>query len=94
MAGMSGIEHPPFTDLWTIPGEQDRLAEFQKQDRDVFNQVDATTHYHCLQIKDFLQAILTGQTPMVTGNAGRRVVAMFTAIYQSQKLGQPIRFPL
>ena len=94
VAGMSGIEHPPFTDLWTIPGEQDRLAEFQQQDRDVFNQVDATTHYHCLQIKDFLQAILTGQTPMVTGNAGRRVVAMFTAIYQSQKLGQPIRFPL
>jgi hypothetical protein len=30
----------------------------------------------------------------VTGEDGRKVVAMFTAIYRSQRGGRPIRFPL
>lgn len=94
VAGMSGIAQPPFNDVWTIPGEEHRLAEFEATDRERFQQIDATTHYHALQIQDFLQAILEGRPPLVTGREGRIVVAMFTAIYRSQELGRPVRFPL
>ena len=54
IAGVSGIAEPPLNDLWTIPGEEHLLAEFQAEDRARFAGVDATTHYHALQIQDFL----------------------------------------
>ena len=57
-------------------------------------QIDATTHYHALQIRDFLAAILEDRPPLVTGEDGREVVAMFTAIYRSRRERRPIPFPL
>jgi predicted dehydrogenase len=94
VAGMSGIAAPPFNDIWTIPGEEDLLAGFQAEDRRRFEQVDGTSHYHRLQIQDFLQAVLGGRRPMATGDEGRIVVAMFTAIYRSQRERRPIPFPV
>ena len=94
IAGVSEIAEPPLNDVWTIPGEEHRLAEFQAEDRERFRTVRATTHYHALQIREFLQAVLAGRPPMVTGQDGRNVVAMFTAIYRSQREGRAIRFPL
>jgi predicted dehydrogenase len=94
VAGMSGITEPPLNDLWTIPGEEHLLAGFQAEDRARFQQLDATTHYHALQIQDFLQAVRDGRPPLVTGEDGRVVVEMFTAIYRSNRLRCPIRFPL
>jgi UDP-N-acetyl-2-amino-2-deoxyglucuronate dehydrogenase len=94
VAGVTKIAEPPFNDLWTIPGEEHKLAEFAAADRQHFQQIDATTHYHSLQIQDFLQAILNDRQPMVTGEQGRIVVEMFTAIYRSNELGRPIKLPL
>jgi predicted dehydrogenase len=94
IAGVSAIAEPPLNDVWTIPGEEHRLAEFQAEDRARFRQFDATTHYHALQIQDFLRAILEDRPPLVTGEEGRLVVAMFTAIYRSQRERRPIKFPL
>jgi UDP-N-acetyl-2-amino-2-deoxyglucuronate dehydrogenase len=94
VAGVSAIAEPPLNDLWTIPGEEHRLAESQDEDRARFSQIDATTHYHALQIRDFLRAALDGRPPLVTGEEGRKVVAMFTAIYRSQRERRPIAFPL
>jgi predicted dehydrogenase len=94
VAGMSSIAEPALNDLWTIPGEEHRLAEFQAEDRARFTRIDATTHYHTLQIQDFLQAIRAGRPPLVTGEDGRVVVEMFTALYRSQREGRPIRLPL
>jgi predicted dehydrogenase len=94
IAGVSPISEPPLNDLWTIPGEEHRLAEFQAEDRARFLQIDATTHYHALQIRDFLRAVLEGRRPTVTGEDGRTVVAMFTAIYRSQRERRPIAFPV
>jgi predicted dehydrogenase len=94
VAGMSGITEPPLNDLWTIPGEEHKLAEFNAIDREQFQMIDPTTHYHTLQLQDFLQAILEDRPPLVTGAEGRIVVAMFTAIYSSQKLRRPVCFPL
>ncbi len=92
IAGMSGIIEPPINDLWTIPGEEQLLADFQAEDRNHFRQLDATRYYHTLQIQDFLQAILQGRPPLVTGEDGRAVVALFTAIYRSNQERRPIRW--
>lgn len=50
-----------------------------------FARVNATNHYHALQIADFLRAIRESRPPLVTGADGRAVVQLFTAIYQSSR---------
>jgi predicted dehydrogenase len=94
VAGMSRVKAPALNDLWTIPGEEHRLAEFQAEDRARFGQIDPTTHYHTLQIHDFLHAIREGRPPLVTGEEGRVVVEMFTAIYRSQRERRPVLLPI
>ncbi len=94
IAGVSSIAEPPLNDLWTIPGEEDQLAEFQAEDRARFTTIDPANHYHALQIQEFLRACLEGRPPLVTGEDGREVVALFTAIYRSRREARPIRFPL
>ncbi len=94
IAGVSAIAEPPLNDLWTIPGEEDRLAAFQAEDRARFAEVDAVTDYHALQIRDFLRAIIEDRPPAVTGEDGRHVVEMFQAIYRSNREGRSIALPL
>jgi UDP-N-acetyl-2-amino-2-deoxyglucuronate dehydrogenase len=94
VAGMSGISEPPFNDVWTIPGEEHLLSEFQMQDRASFSKVDSTLYYHELQIEEFLEAVRTGQSPLVTGEEGRKVVEMFTGIYRSNIDRHSVEFPL
>jgi predicted dehydrogenase len=94
IAGMSTVAEPPINDVWRVPGEEGMLAPWQKEDADFFRTIDATKHYHRLQIQDFLQAILEGREPMVSGEEGRKTVEIFTAIYRSQRDGRPVKFPL
>jgi predicted dehydrogenase len=94
VAGVSEIAEPPLNDVWTIPGEEQLLPGFQEADRTAFHAVKATTHYHTLQIRDFLCAVRDRRPPMVTGEEGRIVVEMFTAIYRSQHERRAIRFPV
>ena len=94
VAGMTSIAQPPLNDLWTIPGEEHLLAEFEAEDRRRFATIDATTHYHTLQIQDFLRAIRENRAPLVTGEEGRTVVEMFTAIYRSHEMRRAVKFPL
>jgi len=91
IAGMSAVSEPPLNDLWTIPGEEDQLARFQAEDRAHFETIDAASHYHALQIHDFLRAVIEDRAPLVTGEDGRRVVALFEAIYQSNREGRSIK---
>ncbi len=90
IAGVTAVSEPPLNDVWTIPGEEHLLAAFQAEDRARFAQVDATTHYHGLQIRDFLTAVREGRPPLVTGEDGRAVVELFTAIYRSNREGRPV----
>jgi predicted dehydrogenase len=92
IAGVSSIAEPPLNDLWNVPGEEHLLPSFQAEDRARFASIDATTHYHALQIRDFLRAVADGRQPAVTGEDGRLVVAMFTAIYRSHAERRPIEF--
>jgi predicted dehydrogenase len=94
VAGMSAIAEPPLNDVWTVPGEEHLLAGFQAEDSERFRQIDATTHYHALQIQEFLRAVLEGRPPLVTGEDGRVVVEIITAVYRSQRDRRPIKFPL
>jgi predicted dehydrogenase len=93
IAGVSKIAEPPLNDLWTIPGEEHLLAEFQTADRARFQAIDPMAHYHALQIQDFLGAIQSGRPPLVTGEDGRAVVEMFSAIYESHRTGHVVRLP-
>jgi predicted dehydrogenase len=91
IAGVSAISEPPLNDLWTIPGEEEQLARFQVEDRTRFQTIDAAYHYHALQIQDFLGAVIEDRPPLVTGEDGRRVVALFEAIFQSNREGRSIK---
>ncbi|MBN1864488.1 MAG: Gfo/Idh/MocA family oxidoreductase [Victivallales bacterium] len=94
IAGMSDILEPPSLDLWSVPGEEQQLAEWNMADARVFNSVSPMEHYHRLQLQDFVDALREGREPAVTGVDGRRTVELITAIYRSQKLSSPVRFPL
>jgi predicted dehydrogenase len=52
------------------------------------------THYHEVQLADFLDAVIEDREHMVDAEAGRRVVELFTAVYQSQRDHAPQKFPL
>jgi predicted dehydrogenase len=94
IAGVSKIAEPPLNDVWTIPGEEQLLPQFQAEDRRRFASLDATTHYHRLQIQDFLRAIREARPPLVTGEDGRASVELFTAIYLSSRERRPVSLPL
>ncbi|HEY5629299.1 MAG TPA: Gfo/Idh/MocA family oxidoreductase [Candidatus Limnocylindrales bacterium] len=89
----TGVE-PPVNDVWTIPGEAELLPAWQAEDRAAASREDPMTFYHERQIEDFLEAIRSGRPPAVDGEAGRRVVELFTAVYRSQRDRRPSRFPL
>ncbi len=77
-------------DLWNVGGEIEH--------RDVFAE-GRETHpgfpdFHRLQIEDFLQSILAGRPPAVTGAEARKALEIILAIYQSSRSGQPVRLPL
>ena len=94
VSGMTEAVEPPINDLWTVPGEEHLLAQWQAEDRARCQAVDVMTHYHRLQIRDFLRSIIKGREPAVTGREGRKHVELFTAIYRSQRDRKPVSFPL
>jgi predicted dehydrogenase len=77
-----------------VPGEEDQLEKWVKEDSELFNSIDPTVFYMEKQIEDFLQAIETNTQPMVTGEDGRKTVELFTSIYRSTRDNAPVKFPL
>jgi predicted dehydrogenase len=94
IAGMSTISEPPVNDLWTVPGEEKMLKEWQKQDSDFFLSINPVEHYHQIQISEFLNAVAARRESAVPGEEGRKTVEIFEAIYRSERDRQPIKFPL
>jgi predicted dehydrogenase len=94
VAGMSAPVEPPLNDVWTIPGEEGLLPRFQAEDRAAFGAIDPITHYHALQLRDFLRALREGRPPLVTGEDGRAVVELFTAIYRAGRERRAIALPV
>lgn len=94
LPGKTTIAGPPQLDLWTVPGEEHLLAEWNQADSDEFFSVDSMTWYFRKQLEDFKDAILNNHSPLVTAEEGRKTVELFTAIYRSQRDGKPVKFPL
>ena len=94
IAGMSSVAEPPVNDLWTVPGEEDKLALWKREDAEFFASIDPTRHFHKVQIEEFLDAVRANRTPAIDGLAGRRTVELFTAIYRSGRDRRPVKFPL
>lgn len=94
IAGVSEITEPPYNDLWTIPGEAEKLDVWKEEDCEFFRSVNSMYYYHNLQIDDFLTAVRNQTKPLVDGREGRRTVELFTAIYRSTKENAVIKLPL
>ena len=95
IAGMSNILEPPVNDLWTVPGEENRLEDWVKKDSGFFNKLQNPMEYfHERQIEDFVKATLDNGKPLVTGEDGRVTVEIFTAIYRSTRDNKPVKWPL
>ena len=94
IAGKTIIAEAPKLDLWTVPGEEQLIEEWNKADSDEFHSVDAMTWYFKKQLEDFKDAIIFGKQPLVTTTEGRKTVELFTAIYRSQRDRKPVKFPL
>jgi UDP-N-acetyl-2-amino-2-deoxyglucuronate dehydrogenase len=94
IAGMSGIAEPPFNDVWTIPGEENDLEKWKKEDADFFGSIDPTEYFHERQFEDFLSAVIEKRKPLVTGEEGRITVEIFSAVYRSQRDKRPVKFPV
>lgn len=95
IAGVPSAQTPPINDIWTVEGEEAMPALWQKEDSAFFNSLENPMEYYMqLQHEDFYEAILQDRNPLVTGEDGRKVVELFTAIYCSQRDKMPIKFPL
>lgn len=94
IAGMTGIKNPPINDLWSVPGEELMLNLWQKSDTDIFKNIDPMSYYMKCQIEDYLNALESNKEPLITGEAGRKTVEIFTGIYRSTLENRPIKFPI
>jgi len=95
IAGMSNILEPPVNDLWTVPGEEGDLKAWVKEDSDFFLSLkNPMEYFHERQIEDFLQSLISGHKPLITGEDGRITVEIFTAIYRSTHDNKPVKWPL
>jgi UDP-N-acetyl-2-amino-2-deoxyglucuronate dehydrogenase len=92
ISGVTEKMDPPFNDIWTVPGEEKCLDVWNKEDRS--RPWNVMTHYHQMQLADFLSAVLANREHTVDGESGRKVVELFTAVYRSQFERAPVQLPL
>ncbi|MGB7332906.1 MAG: Gfo/Idh/MocA family oxidoreductase [Terriglobales bacterium] len=92
ISGVTEKMDPPFNDIWTVPGEERNLEAWNSEDRS--RPCNVMTHYHQIQLADFLDAVSENREPLVNAEAGRRVVELFTAVYRSQLENASVKLPL
>lgn len=85
VAGLSGDLQVPFNHLWTVPGEEELLPRWLAEDRAAGASRDLIAWYHRCQVADFVAAVRDRRPPAVTGEDGRRAVAVIQAIYRSSE---------
>jgi predicted dehydrogenase len=86
---VAGVTPPSLatTDLWTIPGEEDRPERWTREDAAEVEGLDLATHFHEVQLRDVVAAIRDGRPPAVTGDDGRRTVVLMAAIDEASRTG-------
>lgn len=76
-------------EIWTIPDDQDKLAEWRKSDESYGS--GEMPNFHAYQLRDVIDAIRNDRQPAVTGEDGRRVVAIIQGVYESGRTGRPVK---
>ena len=94
IAGIPTVLEPAYNDIWTIPDDKEKLADWNAQDRELFHNVDPVIHFIRLQDEDFARAVLENKTPLIDGAQGRKTVEIFTAVYRSNRDKRPVKWPL
>lgn len=94
LPGQTAIKDAPKLEIWTIPGEEHFMEQWNREDAEAFHSVDSMTWYFKQQLEDFAEAVINHRPPLVTLQEGRKTVELFTAIYRSQRDGKPVKFPL
>jgi len=89
---VAGLSLPSVSrnDLWTIAGEEERLAGWLDADRAALASVDIASHYHEQQLRDVVAAIQDGRPPAVTGEDGLRAVDLMHGISRAAREGRRI----
>ena len=94
VAGMPSVVELPKNDIWTIPGEENMPAQWEKEDDAFFKTIDPIGYYIRVQDRDFILSVLENREPMITGREGRKTAEIFNAIYRSSKENKTIHWPL
>lgn len=84
----------PYNDIWTVPGEETLVGEWQKQDEDFYSRIKPVEDTFLKQHEDFYDAIVHNREPAVDGMTGRNTVELFTAVYRSARDNAVVKFPL
>jgi UDP-N-acetyl-2-amino-2-deoxyglucuronate dehydrogenase len=92
VAGMSAPS-PARNDVWTIPGEAALAEHWPDEDAAAMADADPTTHFHELQLRDIVAALRERRAPAVTGEDGRRAVALFWAVYEAHRTSARVVVP-
>lgn len=82
-----------FTDLWTLPGEQEFAAGYgvgRTFDLPLATIHDHLAPYHARQIEDFVAALRADREPAVTGREAIRSLEIIEAIYTSSRTGAAV----
>jgi UDP-N-acetyl-2-amino-2-deoxyglucuronate dehydrogenase len=79
-----------FTDVWTLPGEEEYAGAYRAGG--TFDTPLAEIHrqlapYHTRQIEDFVAAVREGRQPAVTGQEAVKSLEIVQAIYDSSRIG-------
>jgi predicted dehydrogenase len=90
VAGVS-LPSTPRNDLWTIPGEEAAPDQWASEDAAALVGVDIASHYHELQLRDVVEAIIDGRPPAVDGSEGRAAVELIAAVYRAARTGERVR---
>lgn len=79
--------------VWTVGGAQEYLLPWDPgvdSDPPLARIHRGLAPFHRQQIEDFVDAVLTGREPAVTGAQARHGLAVVTAVYESARTGRPV----
>ncbi len=81
LPGQTAVPEPPRIVYWNVPGEEGFVEAWNAEDAREFLSADPTVTYHQLQLADFLDAVVAGREPMVSGEEGRKSVEIIQKVY-------------
>jgi predicted dehydrogenase len=76
-------------DIWTVPGEEANLPDWQRQDEAYGT--GELPNFHAHQLRDIIGAVRENRPPALTGQDGRAVVAIIQGVYESGRTGRPVK---